>query len=127
MIAWKYNSKIDTLSGNAKSTLLFQNYLVSDSFTPEKIERMKNQRIYCNGKKIVIVDHKGYFPKQPIDYVLLIKSPKCHLEQWLENHKVKGVIADGSSSRFLKKRWKESCLKLKIPFHDTAEKGPFIL
>lgn len=127
LIAWKYNSKIDTLSGNAKSTQLFQNYLVSDSFTPEKIERMKNQRIYCNGKKIVIVDHKGYFPKQPIDYVLLIKSPKCHLEQWLENHKVKGVIADGSSSRFLKKRWKESCLKLKIPFHDTAEKGPFIL
>lgn len=126
-ITWKHNREIDTLGNNSSFEKPLDNYRLANTFTPKVIRKSPIQRLYCNGQKIVVIDKKGVFPIQPVDYIVLIQNPKCHLHYWLETHAVKGVIADGSSSNSLKKLWKQSCKKLKIPFHDTSEKGPFML
>jgi competence protein ComEC len=126
-ITWKHNREIDTLGNNSPIEKPLDNYRLANAFAPKVIRKSPIQRLYCNGQKIVIIDKRGIFPIQPVDYIVLTQNPKCHLHHWLETHPVKGVIADGSSSNSLKKLWKQSCKKLKIPFHDTNEKGPFIL
>jgi competence protein ComEC len=41
----------------------------------------------------------------------------------LQTTKPKMVVADGSNFRTIQKLWKATCLKQKIPFHATGEKG----
>jgi competence protein ComEC len=80
--------------------------------------------IYHNGKKILIVDSLGVYPKdiRP-DIVLFTQSPKINLERFLQITKPKFVLADASNYKTIQKLWKATCLKAKIPFHATAEKG----
>ena len=60
------------------------------------------------------------------DFLLLCDSPRVHLERLLEALRPGQVIADGSNYRSLLSRWKTSCEKQGIPFHDTATEGAFI-
>lgn len=78
-----------------------------------------------NGKTILVLDDIWYpdvsFPE--IDYLILINSPKIHLEKLLQVIKPQLLIADGSNAFWFVKQWKETCQKQNIPFHSTNEKG----
>ena len=80
--------------------------------------------IYFNGKKIFIIDSLGVYPKaiHP-DIAVFTQSPKINLERFLQITKPKMVIADASNYRTIQKLWKATCIKKKIPFHATGEKG----
>lgn len=79
-------------------------------------------------KTILIVDSLGVYRVsfQP-DYVLLRNSPKINLERLIDSIKPKELIADGSNYKSYVERWKATCLKRKLPFHNTNEKGAYIL
>jgi competence protein ComEC len=80
--------------------------------------------IYFNGNKILILDSLGVYPTaiRP-DIVVFTQSPKINLERFLTATKPKIVVADASNYRNIQKLWKATCLKAKIPFHVTGEKG----
>ena len=74
------------------------------------------------------MDSVGVYPKniRP-DVVVFTQSPKINFERFLQNTKPKMVVADASNFRTIQKQWKATCLKQKIPFHATGEKGFFRL
>jgi len=39
----------------------------------------------------------------------------------------KHIIADGSNYKTYIKRWEATCIKRKLPFHQTGKKGAFII
>jgi competence protein ComEC len=57
------------------------------------------------------------------DILMLTQSPKINFERLLKNTKPKMVIADGTNYKSIQQQWRETCLKEKIPFHSTNEKG----
>jgi competence protein ComEC len=70
----------------------------------------------------------AFFPKsQRPDIIILSQSPKINLERTIQDAKPKMVIADASNYRTDVERWKTTCLKEKIPFHSTVEKGFYSL
>ncbi|MCI4443419.1 MAG: hypothetical protein JHC39_07940, partial [Lentimicrobium sp.] len=80
--------------------------------------------IYYKGNKILIVDSLGIYPTaiRP-DIVVFTQSPKINFERFLQITKPKMVVADASNYRTIQKLWKATCIKEKIPFHATGEKG----
>lgn len=87
--------------------------------------KMKLQNlIYFNRHKILIMDSLGVYPMdiRP-DIILFTQSPKINFERFLQTTKPKFVVADASNYRTIQKLWKATCLKEKIPFHATSEKG----
>jgi competence protein ComEC len=80
--------------------------------------------IYFNGKKIFIIDSLGVYPTtiRP-DIVVFMQSPKINFERLLQTLNPKIVVADASNYKTIQKLWKATCIKEKIPFHATSEKG----
>ena len=79
---------------------------------------------YFNGTKIFILDSSGVFPKnRNPDILILTQSTKINLERMLQSTSPKLVIADASNYKSIQKLWKATCIKQKIPFHATSEKG----
>ena len=66
------------------------------------------------------------FITTPIEWFLLSISPNLNLDDLIENLRPKYIIADGSNYTTYVERWKKTCLKYKIRFHDSALKGAFV-
>ncbi|TDE31205.1 ComEC family competence protein [Flavobacterium ranwuense] len=92
-------------------------------------EKKELQNIfYFNGKKIFILDSSGVFPRNiNPDVIILTHSPKINFDRLLQTMKPKMVVADGSNYKTIQKQWKVTCMKQKIPFHATSEKGYYKL
>jgi competence protein ComEC len=98
-------------------------YLVGNFSKVKSTQNIKNTLFY-NGTKIFIMDSSGtYENKNQPDILILTQSPKINLERILEDLHPKIIIADASNSYAIQKVWKTTCLKNKIPFHATNEKG----
>ena len=75
-------------------------------------------------KKILVIDSFGVYPKNCLpDIVVLTQSPKINLNRMFQNGRPQMVVANGSNYKTYSNRWKATCMKMKIPFHDTGEKG----
>ncbi|WP_224485259.1 ComEC/Rec2 family competence protein [Robertkochia aurantiaca] len=59
--------------------------------------------------------------------VWLSYSPPVNMDRLIETSSPEVIVADGSNSPFLVKRWKQSAAKKNIPFHYTGEKGYFMI
>lgn len=135
-----FNSKKNTLitERNGKKITLYANdsilktcqknnlltaYLVGNFSALETKKRIQNTAFF-NGKKILILDSLGIYPKNiKPDVLLLTQSPKINLERLFQSIHPKIVVADASNYKTLQKYWKATCYKQKIPFHATGEKG----
>ncbi|WP_369753034.1 ComEC/Rec2 family competence protein [Flavobacterium sp. WC2409] len=119
-----YSNESKTIS---KKNSVLKSYLVGN-FSNLKNKKTFKNTAYFNGNKILILDSLGLYPKdiRP-DIVILIQSPKINIDRMLAILKPKIIVADGSNYKKIQNNWKESCLKQKIPFHATAEKGFFKL
>ena len=113
----------DSLLEIASKNKTLSGYLMGNFSRLTTKKSLKNL-IYFNGNKILIVDSLGVYPSaiRP-DIVVLTQSPKINLERFLQTTKPKIVVADASNYRTIQKLWKATCLKEKIPFHATGEKG----
>ncbi|WP_367756850.1 ComEC/Rec2 family competence protein [Flavobacterium sp. WC2430] len=110
-----------------KNNTMLKSYLVGNFSAVKNNEKLKNLA-YFHRNKILILDSLGLYPKdiRP-DIVILTQSPKININRMLAILKPKIVVADGSNYKAIQNNWKASCLKQKIPFHATAEKGFFKL
>lgn len=109
--------------GSFSGVSLLKPYLTANFGRLQKKEKLS--KLYCfKGKKILLLDSQALYKgiKKP-DVLVLTHSPKLNLERLLLLWKPGLVVADGSNYRSYVKRWKATCRKEKIPFHDTAEKG----
>jgi len=81
-----------------------------------------------HGKSFLVLDSLGiYTPEKLEQTVLLTHSPKINLDRLISTTNPTQIIADGSNYTSYIARWKATCIKRKIPFHYTGEKGFYIL
>ena len=128
LITHRNGAHITVFSSDYRKNQLSKN-LALKSYAVANFAKVKsNQPIgnvaFFNNKKILILDSLGAYPKQVKPEVLLItQSPKLNLERLLHTFKPKIVVADASNYKTYIAYWKATCLKEKIPFHATGEKG----
>ncbi|MFD2601866.1 ComEC/Rec2 family competence protein [Flavobacterium suzhouense] len=94
-----------------------------------KIEQKPLQNVlWFSQKKILIIDScNTYLPNLKSEIIILSGSPKINLERAINDLQPKEIIADATNYKSYIKRWKQTCIKQKIPFHATAEKGYYSL
>ncbi len=104
---------------------IIQDYKITESIDYISYSGTKN--IYSiNSKKLYVMDSLGVYPTQKqLDYLVLTVSPKINLERLLDSIQTKKVIVDGSNYKSYVERWAATCLKRKLPFHYTGEKGAY--
>jgi len=113
----------DSLMKTASQNKTLSAYLMGNFSHLTQTKRLGNL-IYYNKTKILILDSLGVYPKDIYpDIVVFTQSPKINLERFLQTTKPKMVVADASNFRTIQKLWKATCIKEKIPFHATGEKG----
>ena len=117
----------DSLSKIGSKNNTLNAYLVGNFSHLAATKKLKNTSFF-NGKRILILDSLGVYPihSRP-DIVLLTQSPKINLERLIQTTQPKVIVADASNYKNLQKLWEATCLKEKIPFHSTSEKGFYIL
>lgn len=85
--------------------------------------------IRFKNNNILVVDSLGVYnlKKFTPDYILLTLSPTINLERLIDRYPKARLIADGNNYKSAVLRWQATCLKRKIPFHSTYEKGAFMI
>jgi competence protein ComEC len=101
-----------------------KNYAMAHFSHVEKKSAVANT-YWFGDKRILVIDKATVYPMTKPDILILTGSPKINLERYLENHQPDMVVADGSNFKSYAAKWKQTCQKQKIPFHDTNEKGFF--
>ena len=72
----------------------------------------------------MVIDSFGVYSKQiNPDIIILRQTPKINLERLIQVNQPKLIVADASNYNTTIQLWKSICIKKKIPFHATAEKG----
>lgn len=128
LISKRFGSNItlftnDTTGDKSSKNNAFNSYLVGNFSVLIKSQQIRNV-LFFNGKKISIIDSTGVYENkiQP-DILILTQSPKINMDRILIELRPKIIIADGTNTYAIQKKWKLSCEKKNIPFHATAEKG----
>ena len=113
----------DSILENIDNNLAIKSYLVAN-FCEISAKKPLQNILYFDHKKILLLDSSSvYSPNLKPDIVIIIQSPKVNLERLLQTLKPKQVVFDGSNFKTYVKQWEATCLKQKIPFHNTNEKG----
>ena len=108
---------------NVEDNRVLKSYLVANFCKIQKKETISNL-YYFKNKKLFLIDSSGvYLNKVKPDILLLTNSPKVNLERLFISWKPQQVVADASNYKTYVKLWRATCIKEKIPFHDTSEKG----
>jgi competence protein ComEC len=112
------------LKKNTKENPLLKPYLIANFCSIDHCEILTKNLHYFKGFKIEIIDSTGiYSNKNSPDVLLLTGSPKVNLARLTQQINPKIIVADGSNYKSYVAHWKATCLKEKIPFHATGEKG----
>lgn len=117
---------------NLDSVLVKNENLINDYKVGNFIKRIEYDSIYnvyqTMNKTLLAIDSLGiYNISFKPDYILLRNSPKINLKRIIDSLKPELIIADGSNYKTYIKRWEATCLKEKVPFHQTSEKGAFVI
>ena len=117
----------DSLIQIGTNNYTLNNYLMGNFSHLAAAKKIKNTTFF-KGHTILIIDSMGIYPKQQqADILVLTQSPKINLDRLIQISRPKEIVADATNYKSFKERWKVSCLKAKIPFHSTSEKGFYIL
>lgn len=113
----------DSILKTTDDNLVLKSYLVANYCKIEKKETLSNL-YYFKDKKILLMDSSTvYLPHEKPDILIITNSPKVNLERIFKQWKPKQVVVDAANFKSYIKIWKATCIKEKIPFHDTTEKG----
>ena len=78
--------------------------------------------------KIAIIDSSALLTEiQKAPVIVLRHSPRLNLQRLIRHYRPKLIVADGSNYPSFKKRWQATCREEDVLFHDTYEKGAFIM
>ena len=105
---------------------IIDDYSVAERISNISYSTIKNSYLWQD-KTVLVIDSLGVYPKAetPVDYLILTQSPKLNLERAITALRPKHIIVDGSNYTSYINRWKQTCLKRKLPFHATGEKGAY--
>ncbi|WP_194529514.1 ComEC/Rec2 family competence protein [Zobellia roscoffensis] len=105
---------------------IVQDYSIAERILNTSHSISKNSYIWKD-KSVLVIDSLGVVPttETPVEYLILTQSPKLNLERAISTLKPKYIIADGSNYTSYINRWKRTCIKRKLPFHATGEKGAY--
>ncbi|MFT5846457.1 ComEC/Rec2 family competence protein [Psychroserpens sp.] len=132
LIAHKTNASLHTAhnldSISWSRNKIITNFNVGNFITTNTLDTLKSVYTFKN-KTILIIDSLGVYNVTSFtpDYVLLCNSPRINIERMIDSIHPRHIIADGSNYTSYVNRWKQSCLKRKLPFHHTGKKGAFII
>ena len=113
----------DSILKNCDNNVTIQSYLVGN-FCKIQSKKALNNLMLINNKKVFILDSTTvYASKIKPDILIITKSPKINLERLLKVWKPKQIVVDGSNFKSYMRLWEATCIKEKIPFHNTNEKG----
>lgn len=108
-----------------KAMRLVQEYQIGERIKTTRYEFLANSYT-VQDSSLLIIDSTGVYPAgNRIPSILLTQSPKINLDRLIEDTRPIEIIADGSNYRSYIDRWRSTCLKHKIPFHFTGEKGAY--
>ena len=88
------------------------------------------QRLYkVDDKLLLVVDSLGIYTIKSVkpQWVVLRQSPKINLNRLIDSLSPELIIWDGSNYKSYQKRWKLTCEAKKIRYHQTSEKGAFLV
>ena len=102
------------------------------SFDGKKGFRMLPVLMHANRKWLFVSGDLRFFKsaaihKASVDYLFLYKNTKVSIRTLLITYKPRLVLADGSSSSYYRKRWRDECMRLGMPFHDVMDDGAWVL
>lgn len=124
------NGLVDVTSVNTLQKwddIAVQTYATANYYQLKNKKKMQNFH-YLNSVKIAVIDSNAvWHDGAKADILLLIQSPKVNLERIIADCKPKVIVADGTNYLYLQQRWRATCDKAKIPFHNTSEKGFYLL
>ncbi|RIA08698.1 competence protein ComEC [Flavobacteriaceae bacterium MAR_2010_72] len=131
VIGEKTGNNLTLFTSNDSLTIddaLIKNYSVGNSIKTLNNSPIKSVHHFKN-KTILIVDSSGIYNVKTFkpNVVILRNSPKINLDRLIDSIQPQMIVADGSNYRSYVEHWKTTCLKLKRPFHQTSEKGAYIL
>lgn len=114
-------------SSAVKNEKMIRDYNVGNFITAVRYDSLDN--VYKTRQKtLLIIDSLGvYNVSFKPDYILLRHSPRINLKRLIDSLEPKVVIADGSNYKSYIQRWQATCKQEKLPFHQTGEKGAFII
>ena len=115
-------------STDPKLTRLISPY--QQSYFPVKtiIDSAFQNLFRAGEKRVLVVDNAVIFQQLNFNPEILIlrNSPKVNLDRFLNLFHPEIVISDGSNFSTYAKRWRTSCKKHGIHFHDTSINGAFV-
>jgi len=84
---------------------------------------------HIDGRRVLRVDSLGLYdlPQLNPDYILLTHSPKINLDRLISIYPNVQIISDATNYKSYTARWEATCIKQKIPFHNTYEKGFYMI
>lgn len=131
VIGQKQNTNL-TIWHNLDSSTIKKEKMISDYKVGHFVKTITYDSLYdvykTSHKTLLIIDSLGvYNVSFKPNYILLRNSPKVNLKRLIDALKPELIIADGSNYKSYLKRWKTTCIKEKLPFHQTNEKGAFII
>jgi len=130
----KYKSSIITIKDHKKMTVMSTDSIAAQDYNVSSYSKanfnlviksapLKNVVWYKNNKILIVDENIAFKERINPDILLLINSPKVNLERLIDELHPSKIIADGTNYQSSIRQWKATCLKTKIPFHATAEKG----
>jgi len=113
-------------SNELTSRNLIENYSIGERIKTIEFDSLQNS-YHVTNSSLLLIDSSGIYPSRKKQQILLLtQSPKINLERLIAVDKPIEIIVDGSNYISYINRWKATCLKHKIPFHYTGEKGAYI-
>jgi len=109
---------------STSSKAIVKDYQIGEGIREKNYQELQNSYLWKN-KKVLVIDSLGVYPSGNVDFIILTKSPKINMERLIDSVHPKQIIADGSNYKSYINRWKKTCLKRKLSFHYTGEKGAY--
>jgi len=111
----------------AKDKIL-SNFKVGNFMTSQTVDSLKSVYRF-RGKTLLVIDSMGIYNVQRFtpQVILLRNSPRINLNRLIDTIHPEIIVADGSNYKSYLARWRATCSKRKLPYHQTDDKGAFIL
>ena len=121
-------AKFNGINGGVKNKQV-KNYLNASGVTLDTAVENIPSIFKYQQKRLLVIDSLGFYKVENLkgSIVLLRNSPKINLERCISYLEPRMIIADGSNYSYIKQRWKNTCSKMNIDFHDTRTQGAFII
>ena len=128
LLALHNGHKIVVSKTNDVNNRIITDYKIGNQINAIEFDSIKSLYSIKN-KTLLVVDSLGIYQIKNLypDYILLTNSTKLNLNRLIDSLQPQLIIADGSNYKSYIEKWKATCLKQKLPFYATSEKGAFII